>query len=526
MNAFQSRTRIAVVAALLSVYAGAARAEDSDVYSRTVRATALIITPTGGGTGWVVDLEQGLLVTNEHVAMQNGEVEVVFPEYGKDGRPLAEPSDYQRVRRLRAEVIDTDGPRDLALIRLVDRLPAGVVALKLADKEPRPSERVHSIGNPQASGALWVYSTGTVRQVYRKGWRYQDGPARAARVVEMQSPINPGDSGGPVVNDAGDLVGVVSGKKVEAALMSWCIAAADVKGYLEETRPLVEPKTVAAFRKRGQRTLGRGLTARAIEDLTAAHRLEPKSADILADRALAYRMRKDYDLALDDIAEALKLDPQHPGAHNVRGCIHTDNDRNDQALQDFRRAIQLDPRIAMFHANRAQAHANKKEFEQAARSYDEALRLSPGVADLHYRRGVALEQQGIADKAEEDYVRAVQIDPTYRDRLILHRGRVVKVVNKSGQKLRVFLRFEGLTAENRLAWIPGEGTLAWEFAPGEEAVLIHDGRPVTARRMRIWAEGTDTKDAWYSVKDKDTWTAPSLGYRGGAKPEIFTYTFN
>ena len=250
-----------------------------------------------------MDLEQGLIVTNEHVVTRNGEVEVVFPEYGKDGRPLAEPADYRHVRRLRADVIDADGPRDLALVRLRDRPPAGVTALKVADREPRPADRVHSIGNPDASGALWVYSTGTVRQVYRKEWRYADALARAARVLEMQSAINPGDSGGPVVNDAGELVGVVSGKKAEAALMSWCIAAAEVKEYLAEARPLVEPKTAAAFYRRGVRSLGRGLAVRAVDDLSAAYRLAPKSADVLAARALAYRARKDYDLALDDIAE-------------------------------------------------------------------------------------------------------------------------------------------------------------------------------------------------------------------------------
>ena len=320
-----TRTRVALIVAAL---AAPALAEEPDVYTRTVHATALIIPPTGGGTGWVVDLEQGLIVTNEHVVTRNGEVEVIFPEYGKDGRPLAEPADYRHVRRLRADVIDADGPRDLALLRLRDRPPAGVTALQVADREPRPADRVHSIGNPDASGALWVYSTGTVRQVYRKEWRYADALARAARVLEMQSAINPGDSGGPVVNDAGELVGVVSGKKAEAALMSWCIAAAEVKDYLAEARPLVEPKTAAAFYRRGVRSLGRGLAVRAADDLSAAYRLAPKSADILAARALAYRARKDYDLAATTSPRRSKLNPQHAGALNARGCVHTDSGAN------------------------------------------------------------------------------------------------------------------------------------------------------------------------------------------------------
>ena len=226
------RTRVALAVALLTVCIAQSRADGptEDLYARTLRGTALVLTPKGTGTGWVIDLEKGVLVTNEHVVTTHEQVEVIFPAYGKDGRPVAEWDDYRRhAQRFAAEVIDADGQRDLAVIRLRERPPCGVAVVKLAEREPQPGDRVHSIGNPDASGALWVYSAGTVRQVYRKEWRYGAGPVRAARVVETQSAINPGDSGGPVVNDAGELVAVVSGGRTDAALMNWCIAAAEVK---------------------------------------------------------------------------------------------------------------------------------------------------------------------------------------------------------------------------------------------------------------------------------------------------------
>ena len=259
-----------------------------------------------------------------------------------------------------------------------------------------------------------------------------------------------------------------------------------MKAYLGEALPLVEPKTAAAYHRRGVRTRDRGQIARAVDDLTAAHRLDPKSADILADRAAAYRARKDFDRALGDIAEALKVNPKHAGAIDVRGTVHMDLGRNDQAIEDFGRAIELDPRAASFHADRGQAHANKGEFEPAAKSYSEALHLTPDVADWHYRRGLALEQQGLAAKAEEDYARAVRIDPAYKERVTPHKARVVKVVNKTSHKVRVFLRHEGPNADGRLAWHPD--TVTWEFDPGEEAILVYQDRQILARRMRIWAE--------------------------------------
>jgi tetratricopeptide (TPR) repeat protein len=524
-----NRTRVALTVALLTVCVGWSRAHAAaeEIYARTLRGTALVISPTTTGTAWVIDLEQGVLVTNEHVVGTHEQVEVIFPVYDKDGQPVAERSYYRdHGERFTADVIDADGRRDLAVIRLRKRPPDGVAVVKLAEREPRPGDRVHSIGNPDASDALWVYSAGTVRQVYRKAWRYGAGPVRTGRVVETQAAINPGDSGGPVVNNAGELVAVVAGKQPEASLMSWCVAAAEVKEYYEEVRPLIEPKTAETFQRRGLRALNRGLAFRAVEDLSEAHRLAPKSADIIVARALAHRVRKDFELALDDCDEALKLDPQHEGALNVRGCVNTDRGRFDDALKDFRRAVQLSPRSAQIQANRAFAYEGKKDLEQAIHCYDEALRLEPGVAEWHYRRGLALEQHGDTARADEDFAQTVRLDASYRDRVNPHKARVVQVVNRTDQKLRVHLRYEGQGTDGRWTWLPGKGELTWEVAPGTTTLLLHDDRPVLARRIRIWADGLETAATWHAVKDRDTWVAPTTGYRGGARPEVYTYTFN
>ncbi len=255
MTPIPRRSPAVITIGLLAVCAQSAAAQEraEQVYASALRGTALILTPTGSGTGWVIDLEQRLLVTNEHVVQSHADVNVYFPLMNKDGKPVAEPAQYgKHATRYVAEVIDADAIRDLAVIRLNEKPPAGTTAFKLAANEPRPAERLHSIGNPSASGALWVYSAGRVRQVYRKNFRYATGPLRTCGVIETQSPINPGDSGGPVVNDAGELVAVVSGRHRDAVLVSWCISAEEVKAYMEEARPLVEPKTAAVFNLRGQ----------------------------------------------------------------------------------------------------------------------------------------------------------------------------------------------------------------------------------------------------------------------------------
>ena len=92
--------------------------------------------------------------------------------------------------------------------------------------------------------------------------------------------------------------------------------------------------------------------------------------------------------------------------------------------------------------------------------------------------------------------------------------------------MRVYLRYESQGEDGRSALLPAKGELVWEVAHGTTVVLRHDDRPTLARRIRIWADGLETDTVWHAVKDRDTWVAPVAGYRGGAKPEAFTHTFN
>jgi len=69
-----------------------------------------------------------------------------------------------------------------------------------------------------------VYTSGTVRQVYRKKWVAGDEHKvfhLDAEIVETQSPTNAGDSGGPLVNDRAELVGVTQGGTLRGDLVNF-----------------------------------------------------------------------------------------------------------------------------------------------------------------------------------------------------------------------------------------------------------------------------------------------------------------
>ena len=113
----------------------------------------------------------------------------------------------------------------------MERLPKGVQEIKLAESSPGPGEDIQSIGNPGSSGALWVYTSGTVRSVYQKQFSTEVGE-HDFMVVETQSPINSGDSGGPVVNNKGELVAISQAISPKARLVSYSVDVSEIRTLL------------------------------------------------------------------------------------------------------------------------------------------------------------------------------------------------------------------------------------------------------------------------------------------------------
>lgn len=219
------------------------------VYQQLLRSTAFILTREaedafgrsfrGAGSGVLVDKDRKLVLTNYHVVKELRSVIVFFPQRDEQNKLITLPrryveniADYGTTGR----VVDRNPTKDLALIEL-DRVPNDVTALPLARKEADIGSHIHSVGASgielfDFSGALWRYSTGIVRARYDKEIPFKDGQRIQATFLETQSPVNSGDSGGPTVNDRGQLVGVVSAVARKQTLVSYSIDLSEVRAYL------------------------------------------------------------------------------------------------------------------------------------------------------------------------------------------------------------------------------------------------------------------------------------------------------
>jgi S1-C subfamily serine protease len=225
---------------------GAARA-DAKIYRKLLPSTAFILTKDGAGSGVLIDHKNRLLVTNEHVVDGVDDVTVFFPDF-KNGRAIVDEEHYHdNIDRLgiKGRVLIVDAKRDVALIEL-ERVPEGVAAVPLASDSPFPGETVHSIGSPGVSHAMWSYTSGSIRAVYRK--KFNARKPRDMVVVETQSPINPGDSGGPVVNADGELVAISQSFSAQARLVTNSVDVSEIRAVLAEKRAWQELLTSARLK--------------------------------------------------------------------------------------------------------------------------------------------------------------------------------------------------------------------------------------------------------------------------------------
>ncbi|MBW1773728.1 MAG: DegQ family serine endoprotease [Deltaproteobacteria bacterium] len=137
------------------------------------------------GSGFIIDKE-GHILTNNHVVEGTDEIKVILSDK----------------REFSAKIIGRDPKTDLALIRVEADSP--LTPLSLGDSEKlEVGDWVIAIGNPFGLGS--TVTSGIVSAKYRK-----IGAGAYDNFIQTDASINPGNSGGPLLNTAGEVVGINS----------------------------------------------------------------------------------------------------------------------------------------------------------------------------------------------------------------------------------------------------------------------------------------------------------------------------
>jgi len=182
---------------------------------------------SSSGSGFVIDGEDGYIVTNAHVVQDAVEILVTF----SDGYVAT------------AEIIGTDDYSDLAVIR-VDVNPDRLIPVTLGDSQSLlVGQRVIAIGNPfglQSSMTIGIVSAlgralPSAQLLNQSNQRFNN-----PSIIQVDAAVNPGNSGGPLLNYSGEVIGINTAIRTESGVFQGVAFAVPVNTLKRVVPQLIE----------------------------------------------------------------------------------------------------------------------------------------------------------------------------------------------------------------------------------------------------------------------------------------------
>lgn len=151
----------------------------------------------GGGSGFIID-KAGFIITNNHVVEDASSIEVFL--YGMDPNSGLETG-------LSAKVVGRDVLTDSALLQLTEMPEQALTEAKFGDSDRLgPGDWVMAIGSPL--GFTNTVTVGVVSAVGRTDFALRPVPNRDLPMIQTDAAINRGNSGGPLLNVRGEVIGI------------------------------------------------------------------------------------------------------------------------------------------------------------------------------------------------------------------------------------------------------------------------------------------------------------------------------
>jgi len=325
--------------------------------------------PLMTGSGFFV--RAGQVVTNLHVirGAQRGEVKTL------DGKGKVFPV---------AGLLAADEEGDLALLS-VDMPPDRPRVSELSNALPDEGEQIVVIGNPlKLEGSVTDGIVSAVREVPNVG-----------KILQITAPISHGNSGSPVFNMKGEVVGVVTVKVTNGQNINLAISAARVSQLVPgELRPIAR------------------IPAR------------EKPSDV-ADSS--YRTGLDslwlgnYDNAIGYFETAANRNPRRADAWVQVGYCKVKQGKSLEAIRAYQHALELRPNSEEIHNKLGDAYYYAGKMNEAIASYKRAAALRPDSADAHYNLAVAYSESGDEETASSEAKILRQLDLKLYEKFVSER---------------------------------------------------------------------------------------------------------
>jgi len=183
--------------------------------ARTESAVVMIRTPKAIGSGFIISAD-GYVITNDHVIQGETSIWIIRFKRGKDGA-----IDKEKLSRIK--IIATNRYADLALLKIEDAKDLPHVYIGNS-RELKSGQPVYAIGNPH--GLDRTVSEGILSTLNRA--------IRGLPHLQTTTAVNPGNSGGPLFDLQGRVIGVVNLKMGNSEALNFAIPSERLIAFLRD----------------------------------------------------------------------------------------------------------------------------------------------------------------------------------------------------------------------------------------------------------------------------------------------------
>lgn len=341
---------LSTVTVVCSLMPTALALRPEEIYRRASSAVVLVVagnqTVGSLGSGFVIH-PKGLIVTDDHVISQYRQI------YIKTADGAVYP----------ATVVSRNAKLDLALVRIQPR--TALPSLKLRTIPPQIGQRIYTIGNPL--GMEKSISDGIVSRLEDDGY------------VQYTAATNPGNSGGPLLNEDAEVIGVVRSVQRNSTGINFAIPASTLSNFLTQ--------------KQGQ----------SVADRQGADALQAGTVQI---------MKGNYQQAIAIFDRAIATAPTNASLYTNRGAARLGLKDYQGAVRDFNQSIGLRPTSIAYYA-RAKAKLGLRDRVSALADTSQAISLNrewggSSLADALRLRGSIHQSQNNVKLAIADLQRAAE----------------------------------------------------------------------------------------------------------------------
>jgi len=334
------------------------------------------------GSGVVLN-DKGYVVTNYHILSGCERLEIM---HGDEIIPYV-------------DIIGIDVEKDILILKIEEKKFPSV---KLGDvKSLKVGQRVYAIGSPM--GFENTISEGIISGL-RSYEEYEKN------FIQISASISFGSSGGAVVNDKGELIGISTltakeGQNLNFAIPIDAVLGVEIGSYSKNDAY----KDFELFYK-GLESGRKGNHQEAIIYFSQYINKFPNDAEAYYNRGVTKYELEDYRGVIQDLNEALEINPIFADAYNNRGCAKITLKDFIGAIQDYDKAIEINPHDAVAYFNRGNVKAKLEDYREAIQDFNKAIEINPNYAEAYNNRGNAKDELEDFRGAIQDFSKAIEIN--------------------------------------------------------------------------------------------------------------------